>query len=385
MKIKLSRKSIVEIALYLMIALFVVIMAYRFSNLQFGYKRYETSTLNYEIANVLKVNIQDIKMDITDDFMNGYQNITVEFLSGNEKGKIVVIDNYLSATHNIVAKSGKKLIICCDTPDGVEPYYTVYNYYRSPYIWLILLVFLTIVALIGGKKGLRSSISLLFTIFMIVCFLLPGLYRGSSPIVITIISTCISTTVTIYLLNGLSYKTLVGIVSTMAGVISAGIIFIAISKLLIISGYQTEEAESLILIAQSTGLQINGVLFAGVTTASLGAVMDVGVSIGAALFEIIRLNPGITGKSLFLSGMNIGKDMIGTMTNTLILAFAGSSMMTLLIFISYGVSYHQLFSSDYLSVELAVAIAGSLAVVIMVPVTSALCALGYPRKKLEKR
>ena len=120
-----------------------------------------------------------------------------------------------------------------------------------------------------------------------------------------------------------------------------------------------------------------GVLFAAVTVASLGAVMDVAVSLGASLQEISNLNPHIGRKELFHSGMNIGKDMIGTMTNTLILAFAGGTLSTLLVFVAYGVQFHQFLSSNLLALEIAKGFAGSAAVVMTVPISAAVCALGY--------
>jgi uncharacterized membrane protein len=368
----------INILINVVIVLLIITIAWGFLNQKIGYKRYETATLTYNKAKVIKINTQELAVDGTGEYITGYQDIMIKFTSGKEKGKEVDIENTVTATHNVIAKAGQTIIICSDVPENAESYYTVYNYYRTPVIWLIVLAFLVIIAVIGGKKGVKSGISLLFTYFIILCYLLPALYRGDSPLLATVVTAALSTAVTLYYLNGLTYKTLIGILSTTMGIIIAGILFFIITKLLTISGYQTDEAESLILISQSTGLQIKGILFAGVLIASLGAVMDVAVSIGSSLYEIISLNPKITGTELFKSGMNIGKDMIGTMTNTLILAYAGSSLMTLLIFTSYGLQYQQLLSSDYLAIELGQAIAGSAAVVITVPVTSAFCSLGYP-------
>lgn len=142
-----------------------------------------------------------------------------------------------------------------------------------------------------------------------------------------------------------------------------------------------EETESLTLITQATGMRLNGILFAGIMVAALGAVMDVAVSLGAALYEIQLLNPKISGRELFQSGMNIGRDMIGTMTNTLILAFAGGSLSTLLVFISYGIQFNQLISSDFFAVEVVQGIAGSSAVILTVPITAMVCAIGYRGRK----
>ena len=169
--------------------------------------------------------------------------------------------------------------------------------------------------------------------------------------------------------------------NTVLGTFSAGIVFFLFTKILHITGCCMDEAESLVLISQTTGLQMNQVLFAGIMITSLGAVMDIAVSIGAAMYEIAELNEQLSVKRLFQAGMNIGKDMIGTMTNTLILAFAGGSISTLIVFISYGVQYHQLLSSDYLTMEIAKGVAGSMGVVLTVPISALISALCYGKHR----
>ncbi|MDF2869437.1 MAG: hypothetical protein K0R05_1012 [Anaerocolumna sp.] len=372
-----NKNRIMTLLLSIIIICFMGIVLSNMLKEKFDYMRYETSTRTYNKAKVLSIEDQKLELEGSGEYLTGTQALVVQFLSGKEKGKKVEVTNYLTANHNIMAKSGQILIICSDIPENAEGYYTVYNYYRSASVWLIVAVFLALITAIGGLKGLRSSLSLIFTLFMVICFLLPALYRGENPIAAAIISSAISAAVALFLLNGISYNTLFDIMSTTLGVVISGIFFLVISKILIISGYQADESEALLLISQSTGLHIKDVLYAGVLTASLGAVMDLAVSIRASILEIYLMNPKISGKALFLSGMNIGRDMIGTMTNTLILAFAGSSLMTLLVFISYGVQYEQLMSSDYLALEIGQAIAGSAAVALMVPITSFICATGF--------
>ncbi len=128
--------------------------------------------------------------------------------------------------------------------------------------------------------------------------------------------------------------------------------------------FSSSEAESLILIHESTGLKIKDLLFAGVLISSLGAIMDVGMSIVSSLYEVQHHNPSITARQLFRSGIEIGKDMIGTMTNTLILAFTGSAFITLLVFISYQVQFNQLFSSNYMAIEIAQGVCGTFGIVL---------------------
>ena len=132
---------------------------------------------------------------------------------------------------------------------------------------------------------------------------------------------------------------------------------------------------------EETGLQIKDVLFAGVVISSLGAIMDVGMSVVSSLYEIYHHNPTLTAKDIFRSGIEIGKDMIGTMTNTLILAFTGSAFITLLVFLSYQVQFNQLINSNYLSIEIAQGLCGTFGIVLTIPAASAISAFMLTRKQ----
>lgn len=144
---------------------------------------------------------------------------------------------------------------------------------------------------------------------------------------------------------------------------------------------QSADAEGLILIHEETGLQIKDVLFAGVVISSLGAIMDVGMSVVSSLYEIYHHNPTLTAKDIFRSGIEIGKDMIGTMTNTLILAFTGSAFITLLVFLSYQVQFNQLINSNYLSIEIAQGLCGTFGIILTIPAASAISAFMLTRKQ----
>ena len=320
-----------------------------------------------------------------DEHKTGSQLLRIRFLEGKEKGKEVEIENDISITHNVVLKTGDRLVVCADRPEGVEPYYSVYNYDRSTGIWIAAFGFLALIVLIGKKQGIRSCLGLIFTVIMVVCYLLPSLYQGKSAALSAIITVGVSSAVTCFCLGGLERKTAYNILNSTLGGASAGIVYSILARVLHVGGNSMEETESLALIAQDTGMRLNGILFAAIMVAALGAVMDVSVSLCAALNEIQVLNPAISRKELFQSGMNIGRDMIGTMTNTLILAFAGGALATLLVFISYGVQYNQLISSNFFATEVVQGIAGTSAVILTVPITAGICALGYRKNKRDRR
>ena len=168
------------------------------------------------------------------------------------------------------------------------------------------------------------------------------------------------------LLNGNSKKTYGAIIATVLGVVLSAICFYLMSEVLKINGFSSDEAESLVLINEATNLQIKDILFAGILISSLGAIMDVGMSIVSALSELFHHQPNLTQKQIFDSGIEIGKDMIGT----LILAFTGSAFVSLLVLFSYNVDVQQLMNSNYIAIEFAQGIAGTLGIVLTVPIAS---------------
>ena len=366
-------RTAAEAGLLALIVTLTVLLFWRFCTREFGYHLYETASVHYLRGEVTKLVDQDLTLSGADgEYFTGTQVAEVTLASG----ETVEIVNYVTVQHNVVLREGGRVIVCADTPEGAEPYYTIYNYDRAGGILLCAGLFLLLVLAVGRKKGLMSGIALLFTLAAVVCFMLPSLYEGQSATLTALLTVVASTAVTCFCIGGLTRKTALNILSSSLGCLSAGLLFLLFAHILSVTGTTADEADSLSLIAGVTGLRLHGVLLCSVLVSALGAVMDVAVSLGAALSEIKDLNPSITAKELFRSGMNIGRDMIGTMTNTLILAFAGSSLATLLLFVSYGVQLHQLLSSDFLALEIAKGLAGSAAVVLTVPIGAAVCAVG---------
>ena len=196
-----------------------------------------------------------------------------------------------------------------------------------------------------------------------------------------LLTVLLSTAVTLALLHGPTMQCLLGSAATILGELAACLLFAAASAMLHLTGFQTDSAEGLLLIAQNTGLNIRTLLLAGMMIAALGAVMDVAVSVLSALREVALASKKPKRGELFRSGMSMGRDMMGTMSNTLIFAFTGGALATMLVFYSYGVQFQQLFNSDYLAVELAQGLCSTAAVILTVPAAAAMGALYYGKQK----
>lgn len=374
---KFKENSIVLAIIFLSIILVLLLQKFGYKS----YSRYVSDTLHYDRGIVVEISDSDIEYDKDLKIYLGTQDLKVKMTEGDNKDSIINVTNYLTQTHNVFAKVNMPLIINVDTPDDIEPYYTVFNYDRRFSMLACIALLISAIVCIGGGKGLKSIFGLLYSMFIIIGFLLPAVFSGWSPILTSILTAVLSTAVTLLLLNGQSAKTAAAILATMAGVLFSLILFMIMSALVHIDGFSSSDAEGLVLINESTGLQIRDVLFAGVLISSLGAIMDVGMSIVSALYEVHLHNSALTAPEIFHSGLEIGKDMIGTMTNTLILAFTGSSFITLLIFISYQVQFNQLINSNYLSIEIAQGLCGTFGIVLTIPVASAIMAFLLTHRK----
>ena len=338
------------------------------------YIMYTSESSTYERGVVTRILAEELSQEEGSNRYRGVQTLKVAMKSGSLKGQEIEVKNELSATHNIATGVGQRLIIKVDASEGLEPYYTVFNYDRTVGISMILVMFAVFMILVGGRKGVKSMIGLCFALFLIIDFLLPAVYYGWSPIGMGIICAFLIAVFSMLLLNGFSEKTFTAITATMAGVILAAVFYYIFSGILHLSGFNLEEAEELIIVQGATGLKVGQTLFTGILIASLGAVMDMTMSVASALFEMKEIHPEMYMTEVFRSGISIGQDMIGTMCETLILAFAGSSITALLVMIAYGAQFNQILSSDYVAIELIHSLTGSMAVILSVPITAGLSA-----------
>ena len=253
-------------------------------------------------------------------------------------------------------------------------------------VYLIIAIFLLTLIIIGGKQGLASVIGLAFTVICILFLFLPMIYKGHSPILAAVLVVILTTIVTMYLVGGASGKTAVAIAGTVLGVLISALFALIFCKMTDISGYNVSAIESLIYVRDQTGIEVGQLLFAGILIASLGAVMDVAMSISSTIEEISYQNPELGIKGLFFSGMRVGKDMMGTMSNTLILAFAGGSINTMVFIYAYNYEYLQMINMFDIGIEIIQGVASSMGVILTVPICSFLsaCIQGKQKKTLTK-
>ncbi|MFQ7308334.1 MAG: YibE/F family protein [Mediterraneibacter sp.] len=322
-----------------------------------------------EVTAVLSDNAQE-------DFQNaegrrvGDQELEIRILSGDHKDEIITVTNYMSALFNVDVGQGDRIIVRIMTDEEGSYYASVFNYDRGIVLGVFLLIFFALLAVLGGKKGVGALAGLLLTLGCIWFILIPCLIRGVPAIPVTIGVSAVAAAAGLIFLNGYSKKTLCAVCGCVGGVLAAGIAAAAVGTLSPMNGFNMQEAENLILYGADKGLKISGLLVCGVLISALGAVMDVALGIASSVWEMREQNPDATAGSLFRSGMQIGRDAMGTMANTLILAFAGSSLNMLILVQTYDIHFLQLINTDSIALEVVQSVAGSFGILLTVPLVA---------------
>ena len=300
----------------------------------------------------------------------GDQELELRILSGEHKDEIMTVTNYMSALFNVDVQQGDRIIVRIMTDENGSYYASVFNYDRGIVLGGFLLVFFVLLAALGGKKGLGALAGLLLTLGCIWFILIPCLLRGVPAIPVTIAVSAVSAAAGLIFLNGYSKKTFCAVCGCVGGVLVSGIAAAVVGILSPMNGFNMQEAENLILYGADQGLKVSGLLVGGVLISALGAVMDVALGIASSVWEMREQNPDASVGSLFRSGMQIGKDAMGTMANTLILAFAGSSLNMLILVQTYNIPFLQLINTDSIALEVVQSVAGSVGILLTVPLVA---------------
>lgn len=357
------------------IDLFIIIIVILASILIIKFSRItvpnSSNNVVYEQAKVITIHKELLQKDpLFAHLDTGYQDIQVEILTGAYKGERHDIRNSMSRLYNVKTKEGMTIIASIYLNDSKIEGVGVYSYKRNAVLFALVALFFLVLFLVGGKNGLKSILALIFTCIMIVFYLLPSIFNGKDPIISAVITVAIVTVVSLLLISGRSKKTVAAMIGTLLGVIIAGLLAHFSGEISQISGLTLQDADDLIFIAERYGINIKGLMFVSILIASLGAIMDVGMSIASSIFEMHKLKSDIKPKELFKAGMNVGRDIIGTMSNTLILAFAGSSLNLMIFIMAAQMSYNQVTNLDIISVELIQGISGSIGIILTVPITA---------------
>ncbi len=333
----------------------------------------------YERASVEKVE------QTSEQVPGGGQQVdvyTVRFLSGPWNGQTKTISNEVgSDPYGIQPVVGDSLVIFIQ-PDGSGGS----NFYIESYdrhtamLWLAILFVLTLV-LLAGWQGIKVAFSILISLVLIGWVLIPAFLSGVNPVPVAIAISGVLALLSAGLSTGWNRKSLVTAIGTMGGILVAYMISDWFSTWSHLDGLSSDEDR--LFFSNNQNLNPRGLLFAGIIIASLGVVEDVAVSIASGVSEVKRANPRATTRELFASGMVVGKDHMAALANTLVYAYVGGSLSTLLLYKQFGASWFKFINFDIVVDEIIRSLSGTIGLIFTVPITALLSAWVIARTRTD--
>ena len=315
------------------------------------------------------------------------QVVTVKVLTGKFKGTERLIDNMLTGNpaYDINLTKGDRVVLHIEplndtvsTPDDVDIF--IADIQRDNQIYVFTAVFFALLLFIGKRKGGTSIVSIISTMCLIFFVLMPMILHGFCPIASAVLVGILSTIITIYLVGGFNSKSSSAIIGTAISLIFAGGFSMLAIYFAHLTGFAGEE--NMFLYTARPDLSFTGILAASMIIAALGALMDTAVSIASTVNEIYETDKTLTVKQLFNSGMNVGRDIIGTMSNTLILVYLGSSLP--LVLLSSNIDMNKFFNLNQVATEILSALIGSIAILFCVPITAIVAAYLIKKSSANK-
>ncbi len=308
-----------------------------------------------KVVNAQGVSYEGSVTKIIDE--NGdYQKIEI-----TSKDKVVEIENgQYESSNNIKYKLGDNVVV---TDDQIT------DFVRRPSLYLLFAIFLFFTILIAGKWGIMSVLGMAYSFYIIFRFILPLIIKGYDPVIVSIFGAMFIIPVTFSMSHGVNRKTINAIVGTLISMVLVGIlsmVFVNLSKL---SGFAVEEAG--FLQYQLGGIiNMKGILLAGIIISTLGVMDDITISQASVVEELKKANNKLSKKELFFRSMNVGKDHISSMVNTLVLVYAGASLPLLLLFVNNPHPFLEVINYEIIADEIVRTLVGSIGLILAVPITT---------------
>jgi uncharacterized membrane protein len=269
-----------------------------------------------------------------------------------------------------------------DAPD--ETTYTLVDFQRGGALIALFAIFALLVLAFSRLRGALSLLGLGASLAVILLFVVPAILNGEPPVAVAIAGSLAVMFTTILLTHGRGPKSIAALLGTTASLLLTALLAVLFTQLARLTGLAGEEAFALRLADPDVSLQ--GLLIAGMVIGALGVLDDVTVSQASTVLALRAANPGLGYRELFVRAMHVGRDHVSATVNTLVLAYAGSSLPVLLIFASGALSLGQAANLEIVSEQIVATLVGSIGLIAAVPATTAVAALlaqHVPREELE--
>ncbi len=315
-----------------------------------------------------------------------YGEINVEFkaeiLKGEHKGEIVkalqIIDPNSSVNYLDLKENDKIYLYKHETEDELIWYADQYD--RASGLTVLAIVFIIFVLAFGRKKGINTIIALIFTCLSVFVVYIPAIIKGKNIYFWSIITCLYIGVSTLLIVQGATKKSFAAMIGCLSGTAFSGILTVIMSKVLVLTGMLNEESLYLYYMNADNPIDLKAIIFGSIIVGAIGAIMDVSIDIASSLNEVVNASENPTFEKTIKSGFEIGRDIIGTMANTLVLAYIGSSLSCTLLTVSYSGSLTYLLNREMIVVELLQALVGSLGIFMTIPLTTYISTILYLNK-----
>jgi uncharacterized membrane protein len=279
---------------------------------------------------------------------------------------------------------GDKALVVIDYTGQTIRNVTMVDHYRINLESILIGIFAIFLIIFARWTGAKALLSFLLTVLMIWKLLVPLLLKGWNPIIISLYFVVIATTIIIFMVGGFNRKSVAAVLGSLAGTILTSVLAIIFGNSFKIHGAVLPYSESL-LYAGYAHLNLTEILIAVVFIASAGALMDLAMDIAAAVQEVVDNKPDITAKEAILSGLNIGRTVVGTMTTTLLFAYTGGYISLLMFFMAQGTPIIDILNLKYVSMEIMHTVVGSFGLVAVAPFTAITSGLLLTKQSKDRR
>lgn len=303
------------------------------------------------------------------------QRVLVQITRGSLKGQRIEMlhGQATTLTENTRVQPGDHVLLEHDVgPDGELFYIT--DFVRWPALLGLTLLFAAATVAVGRWVGLRALVSMGISLLAIAGFIIPGIMSGHDPLLVCTAGSLLLMIASLYLVYGWTWKTHTALAGLTISLAATALLAVLFARLAHLAGLGSEEAGFLAHLGQIQ-LNLRGVLLGGIVVGAVGVLDDVAVNQASAIFELHRANPQLGWTQLFRHSMVIGRDHIASMTNTLLLAYVGASLPLFLLLASLNIPLGQTFNREFIAEEIVRTLAGSLGLILAVPVTSLLAGL----------
>lgn len=354
---------------------------------------YDQSMETYQTESAVVTRIRDV------DLQKYSIGLDEEDESSMVTEKTIFFDAYIKRTEETVfaiqtidsmhpvnpkdVEEGDKVLLNYLTLTSDTPEWVFAEYQRSDTLIWLGVVFLALLLLFGRKKGVNTIVSLAFTCLAIFAVFVPSILSGYNIYVMSLITCLFIIVMTLLVINGASKKTFCSAMGCLGGLAVTGVLTRILDQILNLTGAVDEDAVFLLLLNENNPIDLRAIIFGAIIIGALGATMDISMSISSSLQEVGENMVQPNFRQLVKSGFNIGRDIMGTMANTLILAYIGSSLSLVLLLIANAGSLLNLFNREMIVVEVMQALVGSLGILFTIPITTFLCASVYSRKSKQ--